>query len=53
MNTLFYAFSIISVLHYFITGVFENKLSEINTKDILNKIKYDNVIAIFLANLNK
>ena len=38
MNTLFYAFSIISVLHYFITGIFENKLSEINTKDILNKI---------------
>lgn len=38
MNTLFYAFSIISVLYYFITGIFENKLSEINTKDILNKI---------------
>lgn len=38
MNTLFYTFSIITVLHYFITGIFENKLSEINTKDILNKI---------------
>lgn len=38
MNTLFYAFSIIAVLHYFINGVFENNLSEINSKEINSKI---------------